>query len=475
MVESMAGLLSWRPEAALLPPAHLLALLDPAAAWLSEWLHSLLARSHLIASLARSPRYLSSLMDNLIRDLESKPLDYWNMLAEELRRVRQVPADASRHMSCELVQAVVFMHNLSLVGKMARFRQAWGLLPDQARLLAALVNILSVDHLDPDLGRLLARCLRSMLAESPDGSDQQLISMMGRLSESAGSIVIVSFMQAMAVPQLPRLVCDNFLSFCHQVLSPTQVTPDIFAAMTQVILMLHVHCPIRNSEKGEALLETFVGLALEDSSSGRDLLLHMLRSSTALVSTMLSHEPEDGPLHLFVASNIQLSPDLLSHFPSGAGDLLDRQLDRLWELLSGDRTFVPLEDAASDRQLLETFCLAVAPNGIAGRLEADSPLETDPGLQERLLLPAYNTAILRLLMVAAANLDTRMALISDFGLKGRIDRELEACYLGDEPVVDESYLHLRYLRGWLSGLAGPQEAPLPDLQPPGERASQHSR
>jgi hypothetical protein len=373
------------------------------------------------------------------------------------------------------VQAVVFMHNLSLVGKMARFRQAWGLLPDPGRLLAALVNILSVEHLDHDLGRLMARCLRSMLAESPDDSDQQLISMMGRLSESAGSNVIVSFLQAMAVPQLPRLVTDNFLSFCHQVLSPTQVTPDIFAAMTRVIRMLHTSCPIRNSEKGEVLLEAFVGLALEDSSSGRDLLLQMLSSSTALVSTMLSHEPKDGPLHLFVASNIQLSPGLLAHFPSGAGDLLDRQLDRLWELLSGDRTFVPLEDAASDRQLLETFCLAAAPNGLAGQLEADSPLETDPGLQERLLLPAYNTAILRLLMVAAANLDTRLTLISDFRLKGRIDRELEACFSGDEPVVDETYLHLRYLRGWLSGLAGPQEAPLPDLQPTGERASAHSR
>jgi hypothetical protein len=474
MVESMAGLLSWKPEAGLLPPAHLLALLDPAAAWLSEWLHSLLARSHLIASLARSPRYLTSLTDNLIRDLEAKPFDYWNMLAEELRRVRQVPADASRHMSVELVQAVVFMHNLSLVGKMARFRQAWALLPDPVRLLAALVNILSVEHLDPDLARLMAHCLRSMLAESPD-SDHQLISMMGRLPESAGSNVIVSFMQAMAVPQLPRLVSDSFLSFCHQVLSPTQVTPDIFAAMTQVIRMLHTNCPIRNSEKGEVLLEAFIGLALEDSSLGRDLLLQLLRSSTALLSTMLSHEPKDSPLHLFVASNIQLSPGLLAHFPSGGGDLLDRQLDRLWELLSGDRTFVPLEDAASDRQLLETFCLAVAPNGLAGRLGADSPLETDPGLQERLLLPAYNTAILRLLMVAAANLDTGLALISDFGLKGRIDRELEACYSGDEPVVDESYLHLRYLRGWLSGLAGPMEAPLPDLQPPGERASQQSR
>ncbi len=471
----MAGLLSWKPEAALLPPAHLLALLDPAAAWLSEWLHSLLARSHLIASLARSPRYLTSLTDSLIRDLESKPMDYWNMLAEELRRVGQVSADASRHMSGELVQAVVFMHNLSLVGKMARFRQTWALLPDPARLLTALVNILSVEHLDPDLARLMARCLRSMIAESPD-SDQQLISMMGRLSESCGwSNVTVSFLQAMAVPQLPRLVNDSFLSFCHQVLSPTQVTPDMFAAMTQVILMLHTHCPIRNSEKGKVLLEAFVGLALEDSSSGRDLLLQMLRSSTALVSAMLSREPKDGPLHLFVASNIQLSPALLAHFPSGGGDLLDRQLDRLWELLFGDRTFVPLEDAASDRQLLETFCLAVAPNGLAGRLETDSPLETDPDLQERLLLPAYNTAILRLLMVAAANLDTRLALISDFGLKGRIDRELEACYSGDEPVVDESYLHLRYLRGWLSGLAGPREAPLPDLQPPGERASQHSR
>ncbi len=470
----MAGLLSWKPEAALLPPAHLLALLDPAAAWLSEWLHSLLARSHLIASLARSPRYLSSLMDNLIRDLESKPLDYWNMLAEELRRVRQVPADASRHMSGELVQAVVFMHNLSLVGKMARFGQAWGLLPDPARLLAALVNILSVEHLDPDLGRLMACCLKSMLTDSPD-SDQQLISMMKRLSESAGSNVTVSFLRAMAVPQLPRLVTDNYLSFCHQVISPTQVTPDLFAAMTQVILMLHTHCPIRNSEKGEVLLEAFVGLALEDPSSGRDLLLQLLRSSPALVSTMLSHEPKDGPLHLCVASNIQLSPGLLAHFPSGAGDLLDRQLDTLWELLSGDRTFVPLEDAASDRQLLDTFCLAAAPNGLAGRMEADSPLETDPGLQERLLLPAYDTAILRMLMVAAANLDTRMALLSDFGLKGRIDRELEACFAGDEPVVDESYLHLRYLRGWLNGLAGPQEAPLPDLQPPGERASQHSR
>ena len=107
---------------------------------------------------------------------------------------------------------------------------------------------------------------------------------------------------------------------------------------------------------------------------------------------------------------------------------------------------------------------------------AHGPLETEPGRNERLQLPAYHVALLRLLAVAAANLDTRAALLADFDLKARIDLELEACYAGSgELVVDEAYLQFRYLRGWLAGLGGPREAPLPDLELPGERSGHPTR
>ena len=485
MVESMVNLLSYQPAAAtasclMLPPAHLLALLDPEAGWLAEWFHSRLARSHLLASLGRCG-YSAALMDSLIRPLEVRPVEYWNAVIAQQRQVKHAMPSGADSIADDLLQAVVFLHNLSVVGKMARYRQAWALLSDQDRILKGLVNLLSSDELDLDLGQLLAARLRLILG-TISNPEPQLISILTRLASTSGLKPTINLLDALTIPQLLKVVTEDFLTNCHQSLLPdtSTVTPALFAAMTSVIEVIVEGCQVRNSTSGEALIEAYAGRALSEPfcGPGHGPLVQLLKKSPGNMSRLLLREEPTGQLHQLVAANIQVNPSLLVHFPDGlhSEQLLERQLEKLWQLLAQDRVDIPFEDAAADGQLLDLFCTAVAPHGLAGGLMAHGPLETEPGRNERLQLPAYHVALLRLLAVAAANLDTRAALLADFDLKARIDRELEACYAASgELVVDEAYLQFRYLRGWLAGLGGPLEAPLPDLELPGERSGHPTR
>jgi hypothetical protein len=254
----------------------------------------------------------------------------------------------------------------------------------------------------------------------------------------------------------------------------------LFTAMTSVISILIGDCRLRNSVSGEALITAYVERSLQEefaTYSTSYILVNLLKTAPGIILKQLRRrQSSNTSLQKLVAENIQINPSLLVHFPIGPpmDKLLDRQLEQLWDLMVHDRNDYVTE--AADRQLLALFRLALAPHGFSGQLQAvPSPLDTDPCSNNRLQLPAYNVALLRILTVAAANLDTRVALLADFSLKARIDRELEACYSTGELIVDECYLHLRYLRGWLAVIGGPRETPLPDLSLPGERAGHSSR
>ena len=462
MVDAMVDLLSWSQKSTslgdeaeedesggnrVLSPADIIAVLDPETKWLKEWFHSFLSRSVLLDKLATQPDYLASVMHSLTKQLENIQSLEWR---QNLSDVTSGPLNISRKS-----QAVaVFSFNLRLVSALLSLRSGHRLVPRASSFLSSLTGMVCM-KLEPELGSLVADCLRAILGSAGSNAFPAEVNMLvdnlcqastPGLDLAREANIINCLPISRLSPEYQLRLIESMAILLETAALPASILSTLLVAVDSLLLSsLQVKASTRLTE--------LLVLALQASAVGSA----GLGSRDIIILEKIIHRVPSS-----ILDGMQVSLEKL-----GLATSLGQKLTSLWELVSreteqGRPGFADFELQVS-RQLGRVAEHVMGPAAVCVSTSLASVLRlNDVSLFDNEL---YGNCVLRLLICATTSLHLRTSL-KQLGVDRLLEDEMKACFTDDDYIMDEKYFLLKYLLLRMEGLAGPSEKLLPCLQNP---------
>ena len=251
MVDNMITLLSLRAERTM-PPCHIISVLDPNIIWLTEWFHSFLSRSCLLANLSRNPGYLSTMVQNLQDKMENTEVSRWLAPAENIQRTK---GETSLNIAGETIEYAAFVFHLKLICKVLSYKQGRALLPQVSPLISSMSSFLFLNGVSAETGRIVAASLKPLLSSCYHLFSPDVDLMIDRLSKvELSPAAMCNILNCIPVTHLDSRLDQNLVENFLQNLDETVENEELYRITLTVTMSLLYRCPFRMDPAFKRLL-----------------------------------------------------------------------------------------------------------------------------------------------------------------------------------------------------------------------------